>query len=173
MTQASRLVLVGKVAGAFGVKGELRITAYTEHPLALLKFPALLREDGAHALTLVSGRAFKGGVIAQAKEAPTKTEADALRNLRLYVAREALPPPEEDEFYLADLIGLRAETAAGLVLGKVKAAPNFGAGDLLEIDPGRGAKSWYLAFTRENVPQIDIAGGRIVVDPPSEVSERD
>jgi 16S rRNA processing protein RimM len=167
-----KLILIGKVTGAFGVQGEMRIAAYTENPLALINYRVLLRENGEHALTLVSGRSFKGGVIARAKEVSDKTAADRLRGLKLFAPRSVLPPPEEDEFYLADLIGLRVETPGGAVLGKVKAAPNFGAGDLLEIDPGRG-KTWYLPFTREAVPTVDIEGGKIIADPPNEVSEKD
>ena len=166
-----KLILIGKVTGAFGVQGEMRIAAYTENPLALINYRVLLRENGEHALTLVSGRSFKGGVIARAKEVSDKTAADRLPRLKLR-GLMCLPPPEEDEFYLADLIGLRVETPGGAVLGKVKAAPNFGAGDLLEIDPGRG-KTWYLPFTREAVPTVDIEGGKIIADPPNEVSEKD
>jgi 16S rRNA processing protein RimM len=80
---------------------------------------------------------------------------------------------EEDEFYLTDLIGLRVETADGTVLGKVKAVQNFGAGDILEIGSSPGRKDWYLPFTREIVPIVDIEGGKIVADPPDEVSEKD
>lgn len=169
---ADKLVLVGKVTGAFGVKGELRIAAYTESPLALINFRVLLRENGETALTLLSGRSFKGGVIARAKDVQTKTEADRLRGVKLFAPRSALPPVEEDEFYLTDLIGLRVEAADGAVLGKVKAVQNFGAGDILEIDGGADRKDWYLTFTREVVPVVDIDGGRIVADPPGEVSER-
>jgi len=154
------------VAGGFGVRGEVRISAYTEDPLALLRYRALKREDGSPALTLVSARAAKDGVVGRAEEVSTKEEADALRGLRLYVPREALPEPEEDEFYLADLIGLAAVSPAGEAIGRVKAVHDFGAGDLLEIDPGEGRPTWYAPFTREAVPEVDLAGGRVVVDPP-------
>jgi 16S rRNA processing protein RimM len=167
-----KLVLIGKVTGAFGVQGELRIAAYTETPLALLNYRTLLGQDGQPALTVLSGRSFKGGLIAKAREAQTKTEADKLRGLTLYAPRAALPPTQEDEFYLTDLIGLKAETADGTVLGKIKTVPNFGAGDLLEIQPARG-KSWYLPFTREAVPEVDIAGGKVMIDPPAEMSDKD
>ena len=168
-----KLVLVGKITGAFGVKGELRIAAYTESPLALINFRSLLKENGELALTLLSGRSFKGGVIARAKDVESKTDADRLRGIKLFAPRSALPPVEEDEFYLTDLIGLKAETADGAALGKVKAVQNFGAGDILEVEPGGGRKSFYLPFTREVVPEVDIPGGRIVADPPTEVSEKD
>src|SRR3954470_21323144 len=104
-------ILVGRVAGGFGIKGEVRITTYTEDPMALTRFRVLLHEDGRPALTIASGRVAKDGLIARVPDIVDKTQADALRGLRLYVPRSALPAPEEDEFYLADLIGLVAETA--------------------------------------------------------------
>jgi len=170
MTGASKLVLVGRVAGAFGVKGEVRVSAYTETPLALLKYRELKREDGSPGLTLVSGRASKSDFIGTAKEIGAKEEADALRGLRLFVARADMPEPEEDEFYLSDLIVVTAVDPEGAVLGKVKAVLNHGAGDILEIEPGRGS-TWYLPFTRECVPTVDIGGGKIVAVRPAEVSD--
>jgi 16S rRNA processing protein RimM len=169
MTDSGKLVLVGRVAGAFGVKGEVRVSAYTETPLSLLQYRELKREDGSPGLTLVSGRAAKTDFIGKAEEIATKEEADALRGLRLFVAREAMPAPDEDEFYLSDLIGLAAVTPEGETLGKVKAVHDFGAGDILEIAPARGA-TWYLSFTRATVPEVDIAGGKIVAVRPGEVS---
>ena len=167
-----RLIRVGRVAGAFGVRGELRITTYTEEPLALARYRALLREDGAAALTILSAREAKGGIIARAQGVEDKEAADALRGLVLFVDRKVLPPADEDEFYLADLIGLAAEAPDGSPLGKVRSVHDFGAGDLLEIQPAQGA-TWWVAFTREAVPTVDLAGGRIVVDRPAETSERD
>ncbi|HEX8571082.1 MAG TPA: ribosome maturation factor RimM [Caulobacteraceae bacterium] len=168
MGERSPLILVGRVAGAFGVRGELRLSAYTEDPLALLRYRELKREDGSPALTLTTARAAKDGVVGRAEQVSTKEEADALKGLRVYVAREVLPPPEEDEFYLADLIGLRADTPEGESLGRVKAVQDFGAGDILEIDPGGGRPSFFLPFTRDNVPEVDVAGGRLVAVPPEE-----
>lgn len=166
-----RLILVGRVAGAFGVRGEVRITAYTEDPMALARYRALMREDGSPALTVASARPVKGGVVARCPEVASKEAADALRGLRLFVPRAALPPPEdEDEFYLADLIGLAAVTPAGEALGKVKAVQNFGAGDILEVDPGGGRPTVYYPFTREAAPEVRIAEGRIIVVPPAEVA---
>jgi 16S rRNA processing protein RimM len=169
----SKLVLVGRVAGAFGVKGEVRVTAYTGRPEALLAYRDLVRQDGSPGLTLLSGRAQKGDLVARAKEVATKEEADALRGLLLHVPRESLPEPDEDEYYLTDLIGMAAVTPQGEALGKVKAVQDFGAGDLLEIDPGRGAATWYLPFTRDCVPEVDIADGKVTVVRPAETSERD
>ena len=169
MPDPDRLVLVARVAGAFGVKGELRIRTYTDNPLALLHYRHLKRSDGAEALTLMAARSFKDGLIGRAKEVATKEEADALKGLDLYAPRSALPPTEEeDEFYLTDLIGLKAVDPDGQALGVVKAVPNFGAGDVLEIQPPRRGKSWLIAFTKETAPEIDLDGGRIVVVRPPE-----
>lgn len=169
----SKLILVGRVAGAFGVKGEVRVTSYTENPLSLLNYRQLKREDGSPALTLLSGRSTKGGVIARAKEVASKEDADRLRGLNLFIDRDALPPPDEDEFYLADLIGLSALTPEGAPLGTVKAVHNFGAGDILEIDPGHGGRTWHLPFTRECVPDLDIGAGRLTAVRPAEVEAKD
>jgi 16S rRNA processing protein RimM len=165
----SKLILVGRVAGAFGVRGEVRISTYTEDPLALARYKTLLKEDGAKALTVTSARVAKGGIIARCPEVTSKEQADALRGLRLHVPRDALPAVEdEDEFYLADLIGLSAATADGEGFGTVKAVHNFGAGDILELDPGGGRPTLYLPFTHAHVPEVRIAEGRIVVIPPAE-----
>ena len=156
------------MSGGFGVRGEVRLSTYTENPLALLRYRDLKREDGSPALTLTGGRAAKDGIVCRAAEVSTKEEADALRGLRLYVPRSVLPEPDEDEFYLADLIGLAALTPEGEPLGTVKAVQDFGAGDILEIDPGGGRPTFYLPFTRENVPEVDVAAGRVAVVRPEE-----
>jgi 16S rRNA processing protein RimM len=167
------LILVGQVAGAFGVRGEVKITAFTEDPLSLISYRSLKRQDGSPALTLLSGRAAKGQVIARAKEVATREEADALRGLKLYLPREVLPQTEEDEFYLTDLIGLAAVSPDGAAVGRIKTVQNFGAGDLLEIAPADGGATWWLPFTRDCAPEVDIAGGKVVVVRPNEVGEEE
>jgi 16S rRNA processing protein RimM len=162
-----RLILVGRVAGAFGVKGEVKIASYTDDPVSLVRYRDLLGEDGALALTLTAGRPQKGALVARANEVATREEAEALRGLGLYVPRDVLPPPNEDEFYLADLIGLAAVAATGEPVGRIKSVQNFGAGDLLEIAPETGA-TWYLPFTVEAVPEVRIADGVVVIVRPVE-----
>src|SRR5262245_35821157 len=133
------LIQVGRVAGAFGVRGEVRITSFTADPSAVLDYKDLKREDGSVALTLLSGRPAKGGVVARTKEIETREQAEALRGLKLYIERSALPDPDEDEFYVTDLIGLAVVTPAGEALGRVKSVQDFGAGDLIEVQPPEGA----------------------------------
>jgi 16S rRNA processing protein RimM len=163
------LIQVGRVAGAFGVRGEVRITSFTADPVALVDYKALLREDGSPALTLTSGRDAKGSIVARAKEVETREQAEALRGLKLFIPRAALPAPDEDEFYVTDLIGLAVVTAEGEPLGTVKAVQDFGAGDLLEITPPEGGQTWYLPFTREAVPEVRIAERVVVAAKPDEV----
>jgi 16S rRNA processing protein RimM len=166
----SRMIQVGRVAGGFGVRGEVRITTFTENPLALKTYRDLKGADGAPALTVKTARAVNGGIIARVAEVETKEQADALRGLSLFVARDSLPAPEEDEFYLADLIGLDARTPEGVSLGRIKAVHDFGAGDIIEIDPGGGKATWYLPFTREAVPEVKVTEGFVTVVRPGEVS---
>ncbi len=167
---SARLILVGRVAGAFGVRGELRITAYTAAPLSLRDYGLLRREDGSAAFALASARLGKAPeIVARVEGVADKDAADALRGVRLYVDRQALPAVEdEDDFYQADLIGLRAEDAEGRPLGVVKAVHDFGAGDVLEVEAAAGRPSFLIAFTRDNAPTVDVAGGRIVLVRPVE-----
>ena len=169
----AKLILVGQVAGGFGVRGEVRVTAFTADPLALKAYGPLLRADGSVGLTLTTARAAKGAVIGRAKEIETKEQADALRGLKLFVPRERFPEPDEDEVYVTDLIGLEARDPDGRVLGRVKAVQNFGASDMLEITPAEGGQTWYLPFTLEATPELHIADGWILAVRPAEVGERE
>ena len=171
MATDNKLILVGQVAGGFGVKGEVRVTAYTTEPKTLLSFGVLLRADGSPGLTLISARPEKTAVVGRAKEIATKEQADALRGLKLYIHRDRLPEPDEDEFYLTDLVGLEARDPDGVVLGSIRAVQNFGADDMLEIAPATGGPTWYLPFTREAAPELHIAEGWLLAVPPEETGE--
>jgi 16S rRNA processing protein RimM len=100
-----------------------------------------------------------------------RTAAEALNGVELFVDRAELAEPEEDEFYQADLVGLEARDPGGRVIGIVAAVHDFGAGDILEITPEKGA-AFMVAFTRDNVPEIDVAGGYLVVHRPAETEAR-
>lgn len=163
------LIQVGRVAGAFGVRGEVRITSFTAEPSALLDYRDLKREDGSAGLTLLSGRPAKGGVVARAREIETREQAEALRGLKLFIPRSSLPEPDEDEFYVTDLIGLSVETPDGAKLGTIRSVQDFGAGDLLEIAPADGGATWYLPFTKAAVPEVRIGDGVVVGVRPEEV----
>lgn len=161
-----RAVCVGAVAGSFGVRGEVRLKSFCADPEDVAAYGPLSTEDGARHYEVTLVKPVKNGFAARLSGVTTKEAADALRGTRLYAGREALPALGEDEFYHADLIGLEVRDTGGTLLGHVRAVHDHGAGDLLEIH-GPGLKQTVLLpFTREAVPTVDLAGGRVVADPP-------
>lgn len=169
-------VCVGVVGAPHGVRGEVRVSSHTSNPLDLGAYGPLETEDGRR-LKLRKVRPGKNVVIATFEGVADRDAAEALKNRRLYVARDRLPEPDEDEWYHADLIGLRAETAEGATIGTVLAVQDFGGGDLIELKLAGSSRTAYLPFTRAVVPVVDVTGGRLVVDPPEglldEGTERD
>jgi 16S rRNA processing protein RimM len=164
----SARVLIAQIGAAHGVRGEVRLKAFTADPLSVTRYGPLETEDGQRRFEIEAARPAKEVLVARFKGVADRNAAEALKNLRLYVAREKLPPPADDEFYIADLIGLRVETAGGEPVGSVKAVHNFGAGDLIEIEPADGGATIMLPFTEETVPTVDIAQQKIVIEPPVE-----
>jgi len=161
-------VCIAQIGAAHGVRGEVRLKAFTEDPLSVRRYGPLETEDGRR-FEIEAVRPTKDDMlVARLKGISDRDTAERLTNLRLYVARDRLPKPADGEFYHADLIGLAATTADGAPFGTVKAVHNFGAGDLLEIEPAAGGATVMLPFTEAIVPTIDIAGGRVVIVPPEE-----
>jgi 16S rRNA processing protein RimM len=164
---ASDLVLVGAIAGAFGVQGEVRLRSFTAEPDALVDYAPFFHADGKRALTPTSWRPVKDGIAVIAEEVKSREDAIAMRNTKLFVPRSALPPAEEDEFYHVDLIGLTVEALDGTPLGQVRSVIP-GPQDLLDISDTPGAKSsWFLPFTKALVPVVDLAGKRLVAEVPA------
>ena len=166
---SANLVLVARFGAAQGVRGEIRIKSYTADPLSVGEYGPLCDETGARKFEIERVRPLKDDMlVAKVKGLADRDAAQALTGVALYVAREKLPPPDEDEFYIADLIGLLAASPEGQEIGRVKNVVNYGAGDILEIQPAAG-DTILAPFTKEVVPTIDFAGGRIVVVLPAEV----
>jgi 16S rRNA processing protein RimM len=163
---------VGVIAGAHGVRGLVKIKSFTDDPANLTAYGPLTDASGARRYQVaVTGRA-KGVLLARIEGVGDRDAARALSGARLYVARAALPEPEDEEYYHADLIGLAVEDRAGAPLGRVAAVQNFGAGDILEIErPDQG--TLLVPFTKAAVPLVDPAGGRVVVEPPEETEARE
>jgi 16S rRNA processing protein RimM len=161
-------ICVAQIGGAHGIRGEVKLKSFTADPLAVKDYGVLESEDGAASFVIEALRQAKGYLVARLRGVRDRNAAEQLTNLRLFVPRERLPPPAADEFYHADLIGLAAVTAEGTEVGTVVAVHNFGAGDILELRPPAGGTTIMLPFTDAFVPRIDIAGGRIVVEPPEE-----
>lgn len=162
----SERVIVGRIGGAFGVKGEVRLKSFCADPAAIVDYAPLVTDAGRRFAQLVLTGQAGGGFTARLDGVVSKEEADALKGTDLYAARTALPSLPDDEFYYADLEGLQVVDTGGTSLGKVLRVVDHGAGDLLELSvPGR-AETVLLPFTREAVPTVDLTAGRIVADPP-------
>jgi 16S rRNA processing protein RimM len=161
-------ICVAQIGGAHGIRGEVKLKSFTADPMAVKDYGPLSSEDGAASFEIEAMRPAKGHLVVRFRGVHDRNAAERLTNLRLFVPRERLAPPEADEFYHADLIGLSAVTADGSVIGTVVAIHDFGAGDILELRPATGGSTIMLPFTDACVPDIDIAGGRITVVLPQE-----
>jgi 16S rRNA processing protein RimM len=160
-------VLLGVVIGAQGLKGEVRVKTFTESPEKLAAYGPLHTKDG-RAFAVVSAKSGKDGALLMFKDICDRNAAEALKGTELYVKRSALPEIDAEEFYHADLVGLRAEDTEGRAMGVVRALHNFGAGDVIELMRDDGDEV-FLPFTREVAQEIDIVNGRIVIAAPEEV----
>lgn len=161
-------ICVGAIAGAFGVRGEVRLKSYCAEPEAIAAYAPLWTKDGARQFRLAITRQIPNGFAARLDGVASKEAADALRGTELFADRDRLPSLPDDEFYHADLIGLPVLDTGGQPLGVIEAIHNHGAGDILEVR-APGAKSpLLLPFTRAVVPTVDLTAGRIIADPPEE-----
>ncbi len=164
-------VCVGAIAGAYGVRGEVRLKSFCADPRALAGDGALWSEDGARSFEVTLGAQVAQGFAARLSGVRRREDAEALRGLRLFADRDRLPALPDDEFYHADLIGLEVFDTGGVALGRVKAVLNHGASDLLElVTPGQ-AGAVLLPFTRAIVPTVDLGARRIIADPPEGLIE--
>lgn len=158
----SELICVAAIAGAFGIKGEVKLKAFTDAPENCVSYGPLLSESGKVILTPTSHRLVKDAVAVTCPQVKTREQAEALKSTKLFVPRENFPAPEEDEFYASDLVGLDVKTTDGKRMGKVIDVQDFGAGDLLEIKP-KDSASFFHPFTLAAVPKVDIKAGRVVI----------
>ena len=167
---SGRLLCVGVITGAHGIRGEVKIKTFTEEPDAIAAYGALSTKPGDRTFEITRHRVQKGQVIAALKGVTDRNASEALKGTELYLDRQALPElDDEDEFYHADLIGLEARLEDGSVFGRIVALQDFGAGDVVEIAPAEGGSTKLLPFTRDVVPDINVAEGYIVVSPPEEI----
>jgi 16S rRNA processing protein RimM len=161
-TEAER-VLLGRINAAQGLRGEVRVTSFTESPESLGAYGPLTDQKG-RGFTIEAIRVIKGSLLAvRLADVPDRAAAEALKGTELYVEKSRLPAVDENEWYYQDLVGLRAEDEAGAAIGEVIAVQNYGAGDLIEIRLGDSRQTTFVPFTETAVPKVDIAAGRIVV----------
>ncbi len=168
---APRMILIGRIVAAHGIKGEVVIASRTARPEDVGAYGPVSDTEGNRQFVIQSARAASKGVIARIEGVADRNTSEALKGTDLYVPRDRLPPPAEGEHYAGDLIGLEAFDTAGKRLGRIVDVPNYGAGDLLDIDPGDGGQSFLVVVSDDTVREIDVAGGRIVVDVPKDMED--
>lgn len=166
-------VCLAAITGSYGVRGEARVKSFCAEPSALGDYGPLSDEKGSREFKVTITRPVKGGFAVRLSGVKTKEEADALKGVRLYAPRDALPALPDDEFYHADLIGLSVVDTGGADLGQVHAVMNHGAGDLLEVRQKGKSGTVLVPFTQAIVPTVDLTAGRIVVDPPEGLFDED
>jgi len=163
-------VCVAQIGAPHGIRGDVKLHAFTEDPMAVTRYGPLEAEDRLRRFEILAVRPAKGGLVARFAGIEDRDAAQRIGNVRLFVPRERLPALNDDEtFYHADLIGLAAFGPDGAELGTVAAVHDFGAGDLLELKRGSGPSA-LVPFTKVHVPVVDVASRRVIVDMPDEFS---
>ncbi len=159
----AQFVLLGRIAGAHGIRGDVLIKTFTEAPENIATYGPLTSMDGAARYDIRIRRVTPKGVIAGIKGITDRNGAEAIKGTELYVPREKLPEPDDGEIYHIDLIGLAAVDESGEAIGEIVNVANYGGGDLLELRlPGKRATE-LVPFTREHVPDVDVASGRLTI----------
>ena len=159
------MVLVGVITGAHGIKGEVKLKSFTSEPLSIGRYGPLQSLSG-QSFEITKLKAAKDGFIAVLKGVGDRNEAEALKGVELFVAREKLPKLKNNETYAHDLMGLDVILENGSKLGKLVAMPNYGAGDLLEVAVNGSAETILIPFTNAFVPQTDFTSRKIIVSLP-------
>ena len=150
---AGRRVLVGRILGAHGIRGEVKLASFTADPAAIASYGPLETPRGG-AVTIAGLRARKDGFIAVLKGVGDRNGAEALAGTDLFIARSRLPAPNEGEVYLDDLIGLPVHMEGGR-LGKIVGIANFGAGELLDVKVDGRKDTVYIPFSRGYIAEVD------------------
>ena len=160
-----QLVCIGVVTGARGLRGELRIKSFTDIPEDVASYGPVCDETGKQTYKIRLTGQSKGVLIARFGGIETRTAADLIKGLKFFVPKGKLKNLEDDEFFFTDLVGLTAELPDGEILGLVKAVEDFGGGPFLEVAGGSYGEV-QVPFTKAAVPVVEVANGRVVIDPP-------
>lgn len=165
-------IVLGHIIGVHGIKGDVVVKPYTEDPEALGAYGPLSDEQGRANYQVESLRLTPKGVIVRFAGIGDRTAAERLKGIALTVLRTVLPPPDADQFYHADLIGMSAIAPDGAPIGRVVAVQNFGAGDLLELKINGQRDTAFVPFTDPCVPSVDVGARTLVVVMPAVVEAR-
>ena len=162
-------VVVGRIAKAHGIRGELTVDPRTDSPEERFRAGAVvtsrLRDGSRTELTVAAARPHSGRLLVTFEQIRTREAAEAVRGALLLADTADLPPSDDpDEFYDHELEGLRAELTDGTEVGVVEEIVHAPGGELLALD--RDGRTVLVPFVREIVPVVDVPGGRVVLDPP-------
>ncbi|MEM6812543.1 MAG: ribosome maturation factor RimM [Pseudomonadota bacterium] len=149
--QNSERICVAKIATAHGVRGLVKLHVFVEE-LTILDKPLFKNEETNETISLILKNKTAKHWLAEIKGVSDRDAAENLRGTELYLSKSDLPKLDDGEFYLSDLVGFEA-VENDTIIGKVIATHNFGAGDLLEIQP-QGAESFYLPYSDETILEI-------------------
>ncbi|MDO9468050.1 MAG: ribosome maturation factor RimM [Thiobacillus sp.] len=151
------------MAAPFGIKGWVKVQPFTENPGTLLDFESWRVGRGAQQThyTVETAQDHGKALVAKLVGIDDRDAAFALRGQEISVAKSALPPPQDNEYYWSDLIGLRVVNREGVELGMVDSLMESGTNDLLVV---KGTREHLIPFIAAFVGQVDLAGGTIEVD---------
>ena len=167
MSDEKKLICVAVITSAHGIRGAVKIKSFTEDPADLANYSPLYNADGkkTYEVKILSDKGET--LIAEVNGIKTRNDAEMIAGTELYIYRDMLPEVEEDEFYYEDLIGLEARSYQnGQIMGIITAIYNHGAGDMVEVKLNNSGKTELFVFTKENVPEIHIESGYVLVNPP-------
>lgn len=165
-----KLIQVGMIASAHGVRGELKLRSFTADPLSLLDYQPLLDAKGEREFSFTLRGEAKGQLIVRIKGVDDRNEAEKLAGIELFIPRDRLPENgDEDDFFIEDLIGLEVRLVSGAHYGHIKQVMNFGAGDIVEITPRHTKKTELYPFTKASFPTIHIHDGYVMLDAPEAI----
>ncbi len=164
-------VVLGRIVGAHGIRGEVVLMSFTAEPQAIAGYGALDLVGSGRSLVIEALRPAKAGFIARLQGITDRNAAEALKGTELAVPRTRLPAAPEGEVYHADLIGLAVRLPDGRTIGRVTDVENYGASDLLAVRLNDDGREVLLPFNRAAVPAIDIAAGFLIADPPEGLLE--
>ena len=167
---AAGRICLGVIVGVHGVRGHLKIKAYTDNPAALDRYGPVSLDDGRLLHVKVKSVSPKGPVIAMAQEVTDRNEAELMRGLELFIKRDALPPTANDEVYHTDLVGLEARDNDGVAIGVIVGLHDFGAGDIIEVKPPSGP-TMMLPFAPEYRDEMRLEEGFVTLLPPQGMME--
>jgi 16S rRNA processing protein RimM len=161
-----KLVCVAKISSAHGIKGAVKVKSFTEDPMSVADFTVLYNKDASEEYALEVQSCSQNMLLAYIDGVNDRNEAEALKNKELFIYRDELEDPEDEEFYYEDLVGLRVKLQNGKEYGQIYSIQNYGAGDILEVKLKSDNKKVLMPFTKEIFPNINIKSGSVVIIPP-------